>query len=150
MNITLYNTSSPNNVIGKDLNLVSNLTGYLREDCSRTAPVVRIEADISTLTGANYMRIAEFDRMYFIEDIVSIRAGICEIHGRVDVLESFKDDILNSTVILKRQQDNWNLYLDDGSFLTYCNDKMYTLNFPQGFEGNTFVLVTTGPFTIPT
>lgn len=144
MNITLYNTSSPNNVIGKSLNLVSNLTGYLRDNCSRSQPIIRIEADISDLNNANYMRIAEFDRMYFIEDIVSIRAGICEIHGRVDVLESFKTDILNSTVIMKRQQDNWNLYLDDGSFLTYCNDIMYTKNFPNEIGNDTFVLVTAG------
>ena len=67
-----------------------------------------------------------------------------DIYGKVDVLESFKTDILNSKVILKRQRDNWNLYLDDGSFLTYCNDYMYTINFSSGIDNDTFVLVTAG------
>ena len=150
MTINVYSTDSPQNQIGKSLSGVDTLTGTLKENCSRSNPVILVEADMTTLTAANYMYITEFSRYYFIEDIVSVRNSLCEIHGRIDVLESFKTQILNSKVILKRQRDNWNLYLDDGSFMTYCNDLMYTMNFPQGFSGNTFVLVTTGPFTIPT
>lgn len=149
MNITLYTTNSPQNQINKRLTTVTSLSGYLRDDCSRGNPIIQIEADISTLNSVNYMYIPDFSRYYFVEDIVSIRAGICEIHGRVDVLESFKSDLLDARIILKRQRDNWNLYVDDGSFITYCDDKMYTLNFPGGFNGNTFVLVTTGPYSAP-
>ena len=144
MTITVYNNSSPSNKIGKSLSTISTLSGNLRDNCSRTNPVVTIEADISSLNNANYIYISEFSRYYFITDIVSIRNGICEIHAKIDVLESFKTDILNSTVITKRQRDNWNLYVDDGSFITYSNDKMYTMNFPTAIDNDTFVLVTAG------
>ena len=144
MTINVYSTDSPQNQIGKILSSVDTLTGTLKENCSRSTPVILVEADMTTLTAANYMYITEFSRYYFIEDIVSVRNGLCEIHGRIDVLESFKTQILNSKVILKRQRDTWNLYLNDGSFLTYANDVMYTLNFPTSIDGYSVLLATVG------
>lgn len=145
MNITLYNMTSEANCIGKTKTAVyPTMSGYLRNESSRNNPVITIEASAGGLSTCNYMYIEEFNRYYFVTDIVSVRTGVVDIYGKVDVLESFKTDILNSKVILKRQRDNWNLYLDDGSFLTYCNDYMYTINFSNGIGNDTFVLVTAG------
>lgn len=143
MNISLYNMTSPKNAINKNMTAVGNaMQGTLRNECSRTNPIIRIEADIADLNNANYMYILELGRFYFIEDIISIRNGICDIQARVDVLESFKGSILNDTVILKRQENNWNLYINDGAFISYDNDKMYTANFPAGIEGRSYILAT--------
>lgn len=146
MTITLYNMTSPENKIGKTMSAVyPSMTGHLKNECSRSNPVVRIEGNIDGMSSCNYMYIEDFGRYYFVTDIVSIRTDIVEVHGRVDVLESFKDSILNEKVILKRQRDNWNLYVEDGSFITYAKDKMYTVNFPAGFDqANCYVLVTAG------
>ena len=145
MNITLYNMTSPENKIGKSMTVVLSLTGELRNGCSRSSPAIMIEADMGSLGNCNYMYIAEFERYYYVTDIISHRNDLVEVRGRVDVLESFKDSILNEKVILKRQRDNWNLYVEDGSFITYAKDKMYTVNFPAGFDqDNCYVLVTAG------
>lgn len=142
MNITLYNMTSAKNVINKTMAVITSLQGSLRNECSRTNPIVRIEADISSLNTANYLYIQEFSRYYYIEDITSIRNGICDIQARVDVLESFKDSILNEPVIIRRQRDNWNLYINDGSFISYENDLMYNVNFPTAIDGLSYVLAT--------
>lgn len=142
MTITLYNMTSPEEKIGKTMTAVLTMTGSLRNESGRTRPSILIEADIGDLSNVNYMRIEEFDRYYFVSEIESIRSGACRISGRVDVLESFKDSILNETVILKRQRNNWNLYINDGSLIAYENDKMYTVNFPTGITGKSFMLVT--------
>ena len=142
MTVDVYNMKSAVNKIGKDYTLITTLTGNLKNDCGRTSPRILIEADMENLKKANYMYIPAFGRYYFINEITSIRDNICEIKGTVDVLESFKTDILNTNVILKRQRDNWNLYVNDGSFISYENDKMYNINFPSGITGGTYALFT--------
>ena len=79
MTINVYSTNSPQNQIGKSLSGVDTLTGTLKENCSRSNPVILVEADMTSLTAANYMYITEFSRYYFIEDIVLY----CEDNGLV-------------------------------------------------------------------
>ena len=46
--------------------------------------------------------------------------------------------------IVKRQENRWNLYLDDGSFKVYQNPMVLTKAFPQGFTTQEFVLAVAG------
>lgn len=99
-----------------------------RYDCSMKtvssllAPVI----DIADTKGTgeiplfNYAYIKDFDRYYFIDDI-SWSQGIWSISMHVDVLASFRDDILNSRQYVLRSASQWNEYILDTAYQTYID-----------------------------
>ena len=139
--LVAYQTSDERNVIGKSLTNKGTYTGSLRNESNIHSPSIIVEADLADLTGCNYFSI--YGHFYWVTDIRSIRSGICEISGTVDALETYRAGIGSSSCIYKRQQNKWNLYIDDGAFITYANDKMYTVNF-NAITGNSIVLITQG------
>ena len=155
--IIFYTTESPDNQVTKEFvkeasGAVASVTatGTLRNGTSVLDPVVVIHPD-PTITDRfshqlNYMYIAEFGRYYYITNIISTYDGLWEIHGHVDVLMSFADQIREQTAIVSRQQNKYNLMLDDGSFMTYQNPKFQTKTFSvEGpFETQEFVLIVAG------
>lgn len=89
---------------------------------SLLSPVIDI-ADTKQ-TGAiplyNYAYIADFDRYYFIDD-VSWSQGIWSLSMHVDVLGSFRNDILNSTQYVIRSASRSNPYIPDTAYQTYID-----------------------------
>lgn len=146
--IDIYVNSSPTNVVDKELSQTSHNNGVLKEGTSIIDPVILIEVEQAgwPYTHANYMYIEEFRRYYYITNIISVHNRLWEIHGHVDVLMSYKDQIRAQTAIVARQESKYNLYLDDGIFMTYQNPKIQTKLFsvPGPFETQEFVLVVAG------
>lgn len=146
--VDIYVNSSPTNKINKSLTQTSHNLGTLRAGSSIIDPVIIFEVEQAgwPYTNANYMHIPEFNRYYFITNIISKNNMIWEIHGHVDVLMSFSDAILAQTAIVSRQQGQYNMYLDDGSFMAYQNPIIQTKRFSVDgpFEQQEFVLVVAG------
>lgn len=142
--IMLMQNTSPVNKIGKELSSQLEVTGELRSETSIIDPVIMIECDLADLTNCNYMYIPQFNRYYFVNNIRSIRNGLVEFTCHVDVLETYKDQIKANSAIIKRQENNWNLYLNDGTFKVYQNPIIITKEFPSGFNTQEFVLAVAG------
>ena len=98
MDITLYYNSSENNKIGKVLSNDETLEGSLKDATNVINPEVMIRAD--SVSGYNYAYIPLFNRYYFVEEVVSYRTGLWIMKLQVDVLESFKTDILALQAII--------------------------------------------------
>lgn len=73
------------------------IEGEMLIDQSLERPVMIIEGNMSDY---NYMYIPELKRFYFITDIELKAGGLQYIHGEVDPLQSFKDDILDCDAII--------------------------------------------------
>lgn len=156
--IVLYQMKSPANKVTKDISLqIATVNGVLRSGSSLIDPVVVVETDQNILwrKGLDYSYIEEFGRYYYVTNIVSIpgqrqaastMTSLWELHMHVDVLMSFKDEILAQKGIIARQEAKYNLMLDDGIFMTYQNPKIQTKVFSvEGpFEAQEFVLVVAG------
>lgn len=144
MTITIQYNASESNRLDKDLTTFATLTGTIKTDTSITDPIILVEIDPATVTGANYLTIAEFGRSYFINDIRVVRNSLVEITCHVDVLTSFKSQIRAQTAIIGKSETDWNLYLNDGSFRTYQNPLIQTKTFPSGFSGTELILAVAG------
>lgn len=97
MILTLYKTSSGNNVINKVLTEPETMNIFLRKDFDITNPVLKIEVSPTLdIESYNYFHLSELDRFYFIEDFRILNSTIWEIVGKCDVLETYKTEILNS------------------------------------------------------
>lgn len=146
MTIILQTNNSERIRLDKDLTTVMTLTGTLKTETSITNPTVLIEADLDDLAEVNYFTVTEFGRSYFIPGggMRSIRNGLVEISGVVDVLTSFASGIRANRGIVAKQENDWNLYVNDGTFRVYQNPMVLTKEFPSGFSTSEFVLAVAG------
>ena len=108
-------TTSEKRQLDKSVSYSVSLSGVLRNETNVVNPTILVEANISTLSGCNYMSIPSFNRVYFITDIRSITDKLCEVSGHCDVLSTYKDGIRSNQAIVGRSatRGNWNLYLND-------------------------------------
>lgn len=142
--ITLQTNNSEDNRLTKSVTDIMSVNGTLRAGTSIIDPVILMNCDLSAVTHCNYMTIPEFKRSYFVRNIKSVRTGLVELSGHVDVLSSFADNIKENTAIIRRQENEWNLYLNDGTFRVYQNSIVLTKSFPSGFSTQEFVLAVAG------
>lgn len=143
--IELGTNSSENNKLTKSVNYSQTLTGSLKNESDIVNPEIFVEG-LSDIKDLNYMRINEFGRCYFIDDITIVRDGLYRIKARCDVLSSFASQIRSNTAIIKKQESYYNLYLDDGTFKSYQDPNYTILKFSGTPFGNTnsFVLAVAG------
>lgn len=145
MNITLYRNNSEKNRLNKVLTIVENYNNAtLREhDTSIEKPVIRFTR--SSPTGFNYVFIEEFRRYYFVDDIIIINNGMLSLKLSVDVLMSFKTQILAQKAIIEKSTNNSNYYLRDNNWMITAKTKTDILNFSNGFlNSGEFILITAG------
>ena len=144
MEITLCVNTSEKSKIGKNLTSMNVFSGTLREETSVTAPVVLME--LENPSGYNYAHIPEFGRYYFIRDMVSVRKGLWRVSMQVDVLESFKNYILDLGVILSDSENTGaENYLSGDVWKAKVKEKTDIINFPSGLsETGHFILITAG------
>lgn len=140
--INLQCNNSDDNVLSKSLANLKTVTGSLKSETSILSPVILIEGEIPT--NCNYMTIPQFNRSYFVTDVISVRNNIFEIHAKVDVLTTYQNQIRNCKGIISRQSIDWNLYVDDGAFILYQKPELIIKKFPNGFSNPEFVLAIAG------
>lgn len=131
MKVSFYQNTSENYRIDKSLIGKYTESCTLKDGCSIENPEILI-ANANNMSDCNYMYIPDFNRYYFITDIVSVRDGLWLISGHVDVLMSFKNEIKACSATFKRQENLFNLYLDDPEFHTYNNAQIVTKVFSGG------------------
>lgn len=142
--ILLQVNISEKNRLDKDVTTISTLNGVLKNETSIINPIILVEGDLSSYVNCNYMHIPVFGRSYFVSNIRSIRRNLFEITAHVDVLSTYKSSIRANSAIIRRQENNWNLYLNDGVFRVYQNTMVLTKDFPSGFSTQEFVLAVAG------
>lgn len=147
MNIKLCSSTSEIVAINKDITIIDDVLATIKGALSVENPVLILQYKSDIQSKVNYVYIPEYNRYYFVTDIINLTGGRYELHCKVDVLTSFKDYILNLSCIVDKQssKDNANMYLDDGSFVVQSKEFVDTINFPRGFNDNgEFILITAG------
>ena len=101
----------------------------------------------------NYCYCPNLERYYFISNIVFQKTGLVELQCDVDPLMSFKDDILNSTQLVTRQENKQQKYLPDQSLPIHSQVKNEIRQFGDNIGGveSNIILITSGKVVqIPT
>lgn len=145
MDIQLCVNSSENNSIGKKVSVQDTVSCKVKDAMSFERPVIMLEYS-GDMTNVNYVYIPKFSRYYFITDVIPMTGGRYELHCYVDVLESYKNQILNLTCIIDKQENrnNANLYIDS-DYVTLANSFNEAKTFPSGFNDNgEFILICAG------
>lgn len=118
----------------------------LKEKTDVFRPTFILQTDY-VLWNFNYIDGSAFSgRQYFITDVRSIGNQRFEVDAKTDVLSTWADQIKANTAVIKRQENKYNLYLDDPDFHVYNKEKIQTLKFPNNdfMKSLQYVLVTNG------
>lgn len=142
MTINLLMNTSPPNFVNKNPTNVGTIEGTLRSPTSIVDPVIIIEKE--SPLGFNYIQIPSFNRYYYVNGIVSQSNNLVAISCHVDVLMSYANQINDFDVVVRRNENKFNLYLDDGIFKAYQNTKHKIIKFPYGFTQYSYVLALAG------
>lgn len=111
MLIKLYHTNSSSNTLGKELTGETPFSVVLKDTTEVLQPEITLKSE--TLLDFNYAYIPDFDRYYFINNIESVANSLVRILLSVDVIESYKEDILNSWGLISKDKPP-NFYVDSG------------------------------------
>ena len=137
--LKLYKNSSENNDVSKTLTDEHKVTGYSRAVVDMLNPVIEL-AGIE-VNSHNYCYVQELNRYYYIENINISPNGVYRLSMRIDVLMTYRDDIMASHGLITKNRE-YNPYTGDVDV-----ESRYTLEkheFENGFDftNGDFVLVT--------
>lgn len=110
--IILYKITDKPNVLNKTLNNALNITGKFRTELNNMDLIVEIQYNnIEQIqqSNYNYVYITDLDKYYFITSFEIINNKIISLNLHIDVLMTYKTDILNSYGLLT-QGNNTNMY----------------------------------------
>lgn len=144
MTLTLYRNISEYNAVNKSIEELAVLNGVLRDSCSIMDPVILVEGVDQYIPTMNYAKIDEFNRYYFITGVESVRQGLWRISMHVDVLYTYRAQIRTNHAIIERNENLYDLKLNDGLFKTQQNPRIAQFPFPAGFNTWNYVLAVAG------
>lgn len=139
MKITLYKNYSDSNEANKELVIIKETTGTIKEDCSILDPVI-VMKNFTELPTANYLYIDEFKRYYFIKDIVILSNGYSTISCHSDILSNALPYLLKLDAVIARQEFIYNPDLNDASIPVLQNEKTQYKRFPGEFNNFTLTV----------
>ena len=145
MDVTLCNNSSEKNEINKTISNGGVFFCTLRAETSVSDPEILLEYN-GNLSGYNYCYIPDFDRYYYITDIISVRNNLWMVKCHVDVLMSFKQSILSSVAILEESTETGiSNYLSNDVWRALSKDKTSIIPFSSGLNSSgEYILITAG------
>lgn len=97
MILTLYTTKDNDNVINKNIVEKIKYNISMKNGVNISNPTIKIrDKQYDVLLSCNYCYIDELNRFYFIRDIIVETNDLFSLYLECDVLESYREDILNS------------------------------------------------------
>ena len=103
MILKLFKTLDSNNVINKTLTDEIQLDINLKSDTDIINPEIVLLGDFR---GFNYAHIPDLNRFYFIERVEQLNLQLVKLSLSCDVLETYKESILNSECEYIREAKN--------------------------------------------
>lgn len=107
----LYTTKDSENIINKSKVKVKEIVINIKQGVSIVSPTILLSSnEVSSVMVSNYCFLEHFNRFYFIRDI-RVEKNVISVELECDVLESFKDEILQSKAEITREMKEGD-YLD--------------------------------------
>lgn len=139
----LYVNSSEINALDKNLTAIYRCQLNLKGEVDVEKPIIYIENPGTDISNINYMIIE--DRWYFAHAERLPGGDRWRVIGNTDPLATFRGAIRQQTGIIKRNQSNFNRFLQDDKIKLNAYESVRTLLFPSGFSKTMqYYLITIG------
>lgn len=124
MEIQLIKTLDANNVMNKTLTLFKVIQVRLKADFDIIRPNLILKIDFSEINNFNYVFFPEFNRYYFVDKVVNINNSMFNVYLSCDLIETYKNDILNSNAVFTRDIKEGDYINPDVSFIRYIPENI--------------------------
>lgn len=131
MELKLYQNNSELIVVNKEIEEIASLDVQLQENCSLLNPTFII----NHVLHSNYCYVKDFARYYYITNITMLDFRRTMIECKVDVLMTYKQQLLATTQHIVRQESLFNMYLEDGNMQVLSKTTRQTKNLNEPSEG---------------
>lgn len=142
MELKLYYTRNANNTINKVLENEQSFQIHFKDVADIINPTIKLKH--KGKLKVNYAYIPDFNKYYFIRSAEIYPTNIHTLQLEIDVLETYKKDILSSKATVGRSEYS-NKYFDGGDYRAEERQEhtLYESDTELEFEDNT-ILVTIG------
>ena len=143
--ITFYNNNSDRRCINKNLTNAKTISGNIKSQYTSSGISIDIDVSVAGITPFqfNYMKLD--NRYYYIDSVDFISQNIIRLNCGVDLLETYKSQILNQTAVLNRSETSYNRYLNDDNLHINAYKRVQTKAFGNSFSAvATPILIVTG------
>lgn len=139
----LYKNKSDNRVLEKNLDLLKEIDGQLKDISSLEMPSIIITNSDDAIS-CNYVYIGTFKRYYYVTDKTALNSHLIELKLKVDVLKTFSKEIKNCKAFILRQENEFNVNFND-ALLPIRSDINYRVyNFGSVPSNYKFYLTSNG------
>lgn len=112
--IRIGHTRKRKNSISHNLPTYKTFQCLIKEDTSIYSPTITISTTEQLINGAyNYSYMPLNSNYYWIEDVRSVSNNLYELDLKIDVLASYKSQILSNTCYVKYSSNYWKKFLPD-------------------------------------
>ena len=130
MTAKLYNNVSDNREINKNITEISTIDLTLYLDTNVLNPVFKVK---TFNNSGNYLYVPALNRYYYINNY-TLSNQCVYLHCSVDVLMTYKTDILNSTCLISRAENEYNDNIVD-TLAPITGNTVYTVkNFGENIK----------------
>ena len=129
MTAILYNNTSDNKKLNKNLNTISTVDLTLYLDTNVLNPTFKIK---NFNNNGNYIYVPDLNRYYFIDNY-TLSNQCVYLHCSVDVLMSYKNAILNHDYLIKRNEFLRDNKLTDTEIPLSCKKQIVTEQISNQF-----------------
>lgn len=115
MLVKIYHNKSNNNVINKKIEEIQEITFNFKNDSDITNPILILQ----TYKTGNYCYIPDLKRYYYINNIELMNGGFYKLYLEIDVLMSYKNDLINGEWYSEGTNVTINNEIDYNSLVDY-------------------------------
>lgn len=131
--ITLYNNTEKSLIADKSPAVVASYSGTFRDAIDFITPVLVIEANSFDVQSSNYFSIpGAIDRYYYMTGKKALNDKLWQITGRADLRKTFRTQILAAEGIVARNENNYDMYLNDPQIPIGARKTLSIRKFPNG------------------
>lgn len=133
MEIIFYYNASDSRYSVKDLTEVDRCSGSFKQPFNVLDPIIQLSKAIDPLKY-NYCYCPDVNRYYFVTSQPSYEAGFYNVSLHNDVIVNLRDEYMELSAIIGRQENKFNAYLNDSRYPIRNNQEVTTVVFPKGFS----------------
>ena len=116
MNIEFFSITCDRKKINKNARPIATVPCNIKTPCSIMSPVVEVTKDSigTSWYKINYAKVESFGRYYFVDNITAENDGIISMQLTVDVLYTYRNQLMSTQFQIQRAQRNYDPdYIDN-------------------------------------
>ena len=140
--ITFYNNNSDRRCINKVLADAKTISGNVKTQYTSSGISLDIDISVAGITPFQFNYMKFDNKCYYIDSVDFLSQNIIRVNCSIDLLETYKVQILKQTAVLERSENIYNRYIDDDMLVLNSYKRVQTKAFPASFTpSSSFILV---------